>query len=60
MEIQKELLDTKKKQLSSLLKKQKKKTEQLETENKELLSQIKREKETSQQVSGNLCLYEYS
>ena len=33
MEKQKELLDTEKKQLSSLLKKQKKKTKQLETEN---------------------------
>ena len=54
MEKQKELLDTEKKQLSSLLEKQKKKTKQLETENKELLSQIKREKETSQEVSGNL------
>ena len=56
MEKQKELLDTEKKQLSSLLEKQKKKTEQLETENKELLSQIKREKETSQDVSGNLYI----
>ena len=56
MEKQKELLDTEKKQLSSLLKKQKKKIEQLETQNKELLSQIKREKETSQEVSGNLYI----
>ena len=56
MEKQKELLDTEKKQLSSLLEKQRKRTEQLETDNKELLSQIEKEKETLQDVSGNLYI----
>ena len=44
------------KQLSSLLEKQKKRTEQLETDNKELLSQMEKEKKISQEVSGNLCI----
>ena len=56
MEKERELLDTEKMQLSSLLEEQKKRTEQLETENKELLSQIEKEKKISQEVSGNLYI----
>ena len=56
MKKQRELLDTEKKQLSSLLEKQRKRTEQLETEKQELLSQIVKEKETSQELSGNLYI----
>ena len=56
MEKERDLLDTEKKQLSSLLEEQKKRTEQLETENKELLSQIEKEKKISQEVSGNLYI----
>ena len=56
MKKQKELLDTEKKQLMSLLEKHKKRTEQLETENKDLLLQIEKEKKISQEVSGNLYI----